>query len=67
MLTKIMRNTTGLGGALYLMGNVPGGVVNTLTGFNNIFKEATSCDYYNLKDWTFANGWYFKYWPELAV
>lgn len=66
MLSKVAHNISALGGALYLMGNVPGGTVNTLTGFNNIFKEATSCDYYDLKDWIFANGWYIKYWPQMT-
>jgi hypothetical protein len=65
MLNKLIQNISSLGGTLFLKGNVLGGMVNTLTGFNNIFKEAMTCDYFGPKDWAFAHAYYFKHLPEL--
>ena len=61
VLNKIIQNMSSLGGTLFLKGNIPGGVVNTLTGFNNIFKEAIVGDYATIKDWKFAHRYYYKY------
>lgn len=57
---KIVGTLSGLAGKLFLGGNVVGGMVNTGTGFNEIFKEAASGEYYNLKDWANANKLYFS-------
>lgn len=65
LLNKIIRNISSLGGTLFLKGNVLGGTVNTLTGFHNIFKEAVTGDYFNSKDFSYANGYYFKHFPEM--
>lgn len=60
LVNKILQNLSSLGGALFLKGNVLGGSVNTLTGFNNIFKEAVTCDYFTVNDWTKAHKYYFS-------
>lgn len=65
LLNKVIQNISSLGGTLFLKGNVLGGAVNTLTGFNNIFKEAITGDYFNTKDWTFAHKYYFQHFPEM--
>ena len=57
---KLVNTFSGLAGKLFLGGNVIGGIVNTGTGFNEIFKEAASGEYYNLKDWANANKLYFS-------
>lgn len=67
LLNKIMNNISALGGALYLAGNVQGGTVNTITGFTNIFKEAVTGEDFTMKDWAFANKWYYKYWPKMMM
>lgn len=65
LLNKVIQNISSLGGTLFLKGNVLGGAVNTLTGFNNIFKEAITGDYFNAKDWAFAHKYYFAHFPEM--
>ena len=65
LLNKVIQNLSSLGGSLFLKGNVLGGSVNTLTGFNNIFKEALTADYFDAKDWAFAHKYYFKHLPQL--
>lgn len=60
VLEKLVGTLSGLAGKLFLGGNVVGGMVNTGTGFNEIFKEAASGEYYNLKDWANANKLYFS-------
>ena len=65
LLSKIASNISSLGGALFLKGNVLGGAVNTLTGFNNIMKEAMVADEYDPKDWLSANTWYFQHCPQM--
>lgn len=67
MLNKMVQNLTSLAGFLFLQGNVLGGAVNTMTGFNNIFKEAITGDYFNTKDWTFAHKYYFSNFVSLWV
>ena len=57
---KVANSLSGLAGKLFLAGNVPGGIVNTGTGFNEIFKEAATGEYYNLRDWANANKLYFS-------
>ena len=65
LLNKVIQNISSLGGTLFLKGNVLGGVVNTLTGFNNIFKETVTSDYFGPKDWYYAHKYYFKHLPQL--
>lgn len=65
LLNKVIQNISSLGGTLFLKGNVLGGAVNTLTGFNNIFKEAVTSEYFDMKDWAFAHKYYFAHFPEM--
>lgn len=67
LLNKVIQNISSLGGTLFLKGNVLGGVVNTATGFNNIFKEAVTGDEFNAKDWAYAHKYYFKHLPQLLT
>lgn len=43
---------------IFLGGNVHGGIVNFNTGFTEIFKEAMSGEYFDMKDWAYAVGLY---------
>ena len=65
LLNKVIQNISSLGGTLFLKGNVLGGAVNTLTGFNNIFKEAVTGEYFNAKDWANAHRYYFANFPAM--
>lgn len=65
ILSKVIKNITSLGGTIFLKGNLLGGTVNTLTGFNNIFKEAMTADYFDAKDWIYAHGYYWKNCPNM--
>ena len=66
LLNKIMQNLASLAGTMFLKGNVLGGTVNTATGFNNIFKEAITSEYFGVKDWRFAHKYYFgKDWVRM--
>lgn len=65
LLNKVIQNISSLGGTLFLKGNVLGGAVNTLTGFNNIFKEAVTGEYFDAKDWAAAHKYYFAHFPEM--
>lgn len=65
LLNKLVQNLSSLGGTLFLKGNLLGGAVNTLTGFNNIFKEAVTGDYFDAKDWAAAHKYYFSHFPEM--
>ena len=65
LLNKVIQNISSLGGTLFLKGNVLGGMVNTMTGFNNIFKEAITGDYFNSKDWLAAHKYYFAHFPKM--
>jgi len=60
LLNKVIQNISALGGSLFLKGNVLGGAVNTLTGFNNLFKEAMTDDWYGMKDWRKAHKYYYE-------
>jgi len=62
---RIMNNLSSLAGFTYLQGNVLGGMVNTNTGFLNIFKEALSSEFFNTKDWGWAHRWYFKHFFQM--
>ena len=65
LFNKIMQNLTSLAGFSFLQGNILGGTVNTITGFNNIFKEAVTGDYFDAKDWAFAHKYYFSRFVDL--
>lgn len=65
LLHKMIQNLSSLGGTLFLKGNVLGGMVNTLTGFNNIFKEAMVGEHISAKGWAAANKYYFKHFPQM--
>lgn len=63
-LTKVIGFFGGLASKVFLGGNVAGGMVNVMTGFNEITKEAIAGEVYTLADLTKANALYFKYLPE---
>lgn len=65
LLNKWLNNLSSLGGSLFLKGNVPGGAVNTITGFNNIFKEAVSSEYFSIKDWAWGHKYYFSNFVQM--
>lgn len=65
LLNKINQNLTSLAGSMYLKGNVLGGTVNTLTGFNNIFKEALAGSQFSTKDWIMAHKYYWSHFVDL--
>lgn len=58
---KISNILNRLSAYMFLGGNVLGGIVNTGTGFIEIFKEAATGEYYNLDDWRKALKQYFSY------
>ena len=63
-LTKVIGFFGGLASKMFLGGNVTGGMVNVMTGFNEIVKESIAGEVYTLADLTKANALYFKYLPE---
>lgn len=63
-LTKVIGFFGGLASKVFLGGNVAGGMVNVMTGFNEITKEAIAGEVYTLADLTKANALYFKHLPE---
>lgn len=63
-LTNVIGFFGGLASKVFLGGNVAGGMVNVMTGFNEITKEAIAGEVYTLADLTKANALYFKYLPE---
>ena len=48
---------------IFLGGNIAGGAVNVLTGFNEITKEAIAGELYTLADLKKANSIYFSNVP----
>lgn len=63
-LTKVIGFFGGLASKVFLGGNVAGGMVNVMTGFNEITKEAIAGEVYTLADLTKATYLYFKYLPK---
>lgn len=57
-ITKLMQALSSLGTKLFLYGNTFGGVVNTGTGFLELLKEAVANEYFDLKDFAWANKTY---------
>lgn len=67
ILEKIAAFASGFASKYFLGGNVVGGMVNTMTGFNEIFKEAIADEYFSLKDFTMANKLYYGKWGKNFV
>ena len=63
VLNKIANFLNSVSRTIFLGGNVAGGIVNTGTGSIEIFKEAATGQYFDLKDWVVANKLYFKSLP----
>lgn len=60
VIEKVISAITSFASRYFLGGNVAGGAVNTMTGFNEIFKEAIAAEHFNLKEFTMANKMYFS-------
>lgn len=56
---KVVNMTNRLAAFMFLGGNVAGGLVNRGTGAIEIFKEAASGEFYDLKDWVKAEKDYY--------
>lgn len=59
VLNKLFGFLTGFASKYFLGGNIAGGMVNVGTGFIEIFKEAFSGEYFNVKDWAKAHKSYY--------
>ena len=66
-LRKFINNLSSIGGRVLLWGNVHGGIVNTGTGFFEMFKEALAGENYNFKEFSDAHKMYFKDIVEIAM
>lgn len=66
-ISKILKTLNSIASKLFLGGNIAGGIVNTLTGFNEITKEAIAGEVYNLADLKKANLIYAKYLPSNII
>ena len=62
-VSKIVGFFGGLASKVFLGGNVAGGMVNVMTGFNEITKEAIAGETYTIADLTKANAIYFQHLP----
>ena len=60
IVEKVISTLSSFASKYFLGGNVVGGTVNTMTGFNEIFKEAIAAEYFNLKEFGMANKLYFS-------
>lgn len=60
VIEKVISTISSFASKYFLGGNVVGGSVNTMTGFNEIFKEAIAAEYFNLNDFVEANKMYFS-------
>lgn len=63
VVAKIFNFLGNLASKVFLGGNIPGGIVNVLTGFNEITKEAIAGETYTLADLKKANALYRKFLP----
>lgn len=59
VLSKLFGFLTGFASKYFLGGNIAGGMVNVGTGAIEIFKEAFSGEYFDMKDWTKAHKSYY--------
>lgn len=60
VIEKVISAISGFASKYFLGGNVVGGSVNTMTGFNEIFKEAIAAENFNLNEFIKANKMYFS-------
>lgn len=60
VVEKVIAALSGFASKYFLGGNVVGGAVNTMTGFNEIFKEAIAAEEFSMKDLVNANKLYFS-------
>lgn len=60
VVEKVIAALSSFASKYFLGGNVVGGAVNTMTGFNEIFKEAIADEEFSLKDFAMANKLYFS-------
>ena len=60
VVEKVISAISSFASKYFLGGNVVGGSVNTMTGFNEVFKEAIGAEFFNLKDLKNANKLYFS-------
>ena len=60
IVEKVISTLSSFASKYFLGGNVIGGSVNTMTGFNEIFKEAIAAEYFNVKEFGMANKLYFS-------
>lgn len=59
VLNKLFGFLTGFASKYFLGGNIAGGTVNVGTGSIEIFKEAFSGEYFDVKDWVKAHKSYY--------
>lgn len=64
VINKVAGLLSGLSSKVFLGGNVAGGIVNTMTGVNEIFKESIAGEYFTTKDWANASKDYWKSLPS---
>lgn len=62
-ISKLAGFLTGLASKVFLGGNIAGGAVNVMTGFNELTKEAIAGELYTLADFKKANSIYFQNLP----
>lgn len=60
VVEKVIAALSSFASKYFLGGNVVGGAVNTMTGLNEIFKEAIAAEEFSLKDFARANKLYFS-------
>lgn len=60
VLEKVLAAISSFGSKYFLGGNVAGGIVNTMTGFNEIFKEAWAMENFTPKQLWTAHKWYWS-------
>lgn len=60
VLNKLFGFLTGLAGKYFLGGNIAGGMVNVGTGSIEIFKEAFSGEFFDIRDWRKAHQSYYS-------
>lgn len=63
ILEKILATLSSLASKYFLGGNVFGGAVNAMTGFNELAKEAIAGEYFSWRDFRKANR---LYWASLV-
>lgn len=62
VLNKVVGVFSGIASKVFLGGNVVGGAANLTMGAAEIFKEAMSDEYFNIKDWKAAH---INYWKDM--